>query len=58
MAALVERIVRKIADTAPLESSIEHTVSNLVASVLEKTANKLARFEVPAKPDVEPNDAL
>jgi hypothetical protein len=41
MTALVELIVRKIADAAPIES----TVSNFVAGVLENTAGKLARFE-------------
>jgi hypothetical protein len=47
MAALVELIVQKIADATPLEN----TVSNFVASVLENTANKLARFETPAEQD-------
>jgi hypothetical protein len=41
MIALVELIVQKIADAAPIET----TVSNFVAGVLENTANKLARFE-------------
>lgn len=45
MVALFERIVRKIADAAPIENRLENTVSGLVASVLENTANKLARFE-------------
>ena len=41
MTALVELIVQKIADAAPIET----TVSNFVAGVLENTASKLARFE-------------
>lgn len=41
MTALVERIVQRIAESAPIES----TVSNFVAGVLENTANRLARFE-------------
>ncbi len=41
MTALVEKIVQKITEAAP----IENTVSNLVAGVLENTAAKLARFE-------------
>ena len=41
MTALVERIVQKIVDAAPIET----TMSNFVAGVLENTANKLARFE-------------
>lgn len=56
MAALLERIVRKIADTAPIENRLEDTVSYLVASVLEKTANKLARFEAPAEPEADSHD--
>jgi hypothetical protein len=44
MTALVERIVQKIAESAPIET----TVSNIVAGVLESTANRLARFETPA----------
>lgn len=47
MTALVELIVQKIADAAP----IENTVSNFVAGVLENTASKLARFEVPSNDD-------
>jgi hypothetical protein len=45
MAALVEMIVQKIANAAPLEN----TVSNLVAGVLENTANRLSRFEAAAE---------
>ncbi len=41
MTALVERIIQKITEAAPIES----TVSNFVAGVLENTAAKLARFE-------------
>ena len=41
MTALVERIVQKITEAAPIET----TVSNFVAGVLENTAAKLARFE-------------
>jgi hypothetical protein len=41
MTAFVERIVQKIAEAAPIET----TVSNFVAGVLENTAAKLARFE-------------
>jgi hypothetical protein len=43
MTALVERIVQRIAESAPIET----TVSNFVAGVLENTANRLARFETP-----------
>ena len=41
MTALVERIVQKITEAAPIET----TVSNFVAGVLENTAARLARFE-------------
>ncbi|MDB5616023.1 hypothetical protein [Tardiphaga sp.] len=41
MTALVERIVQKLTEAAP----IENTVSNFVAGVLENTAAKLAWFE-------------
>jgi hypothetical protein len=56
MAALVELIVQKIADAAPIESALENKVSDFVASVLENTANKLARFEAHAEHDVQPGE--
>jgi hypothetical protein len=46
MTALVERIVQKISDAAPLENA----VSVLVAGVLENTATKLAGGE-PVQPE-------
>lgn len=52
MAALVELIVQKIADAVPIETALENKVSDFVASVLENTANKLARFETPVEHDV------
>jgi hypothetical protein len=53
MAALIEMIVQKIADVAPIEDK----VSNFVAGVLENTANKLARFETPAELKIVPEEA-
>ncbi len=41
MTALVEMIVQKFTEAAPIET----TMSNFVAGVLENTAAKLARFE-------------
>jgi hypothetical protein len=41
MTVLVEMIVQKLTEAAPIEA----TVSNFVAGVLENTAAKLARFE-------------
>jgi hypothetical protein len=57
MTVLFERIVQKIADAAPIENMLENTVSDLVASVLEKTANKLVRFEAPAEQDAPSEEA-
>lgn len=54
MTALIELVVQKIADAAP----IENTVSNFVAGVLENTANKLARFEAPADDEAVVSDEV
>ena len=43
MTALVELIVQKFTEAAPIEA----TVSSFVSGVLENTAAKLARFEPP-----------
>lgn len=55
MTAFVERLVQKIADSAPIET----TVSNIVAGVLESTAARLARYEPSAdNEDAEVSDEV
>ncbi|MET0968072.1 MAG: hypothetical protein ABWY18_02620 [Tardiphaga sp.] len=54
MTALVERIVQKIAESAPIEA----TVSSFVAGVLESTANRLARFETPVDDEAVASDEV
>ncbi len=43
MTAFVERLVQKFTEVAPIESA----VSNIVAGVLESTATRLSRGELP-----------
>ena len=42
MAEIVERLIELITETVPLEEK----VSGVVAGMIEKTANRLARFEI------------
>jgi len=50
MTAFVERIVQKFTEAAPIESA----VSNIVAGVLENTATRLSRGELPPSEEDTP----
>jgi len=53
MTAFVERIVQKFTEAAP----IENAVSTIVAGVLENTATKLSRGEIPDGEALEAGEA-